>query len=194
MTVRSFLRDPVRPVVFLPVYFGYERIVEANTYISRALGGAEEEGELARPAAVVCECCASASARCTSTSASRSGSTTCSTAHLPKWREQRFDDDTRLPAVNALVDELAHVHHARHQRRRGGHAHQPAGDGAAGHAARRAAGERAAAPARPVPRSCCAPRPTARASRSPTPRRPRSSNTASRSRSFRACRTSWATW
>src|SRR6185312_8694668 len=28
MTVRSFLRDPSRPIVFLPVYFGYERIVE----------------------------------------------------------------------------------------------------------------------------------------------------------------------
>jgi glycerol-3-phosphate O-acyltransferase len=27
--------------------------------------------------------------------------------HLPKWREQRFEDDTRLPAVNALVSELA---------------------------------------------------------------------------------------
>jgi glycerol-3-phosphate O-acyltransferase len=27
--------------------------------------------------------------------------------HLPSWREQRFDDDTRLPAVNALVNDLA---------------------------------------------------------------------------------------
>ena len=28
-------------------------------------------------------------------------------AHLPQWREQQFDDDTRLPAVNALVGDLA---------------------------------------------------------------------------------------
>jgi glycerol-3-phosphate O-acyltransferase len=28
-------------------------------------------------------------------------------AHLPSWREQKFEDDTRLPAVNALVGELA---------------------------------------------------------------------------------------
>jgi glycerol-3-phosphate O-acyltransferase len=28
-------------------------------------------------------------------------------AALPSWREQRFDDDTRLPAVNALVGDLA---------------------------------------------------------------------------------------
>jgi len=38
MTVRSFLRDPVRPVVFMPVYFGYERIVEARTYIGELSG------------------------------------------------------------------------------------------------------------------------------------------------------------
>jgi glycerol-3-phosphate O-acyltransferase len=28
-------------------------------------------------------------------------------AALPRWRDQRFDDDTRLPAVNALVGDLA---------------------------------------------------------------------------------------
>jgi glycerol-3-phosphate O-acyltransferase len=38
MTVRSFLRDPKRPVVFVPVYFGYERVVESNTYISELSG------------------------------------------------------------------------------------------------------------------------------------------------------------
>src|SRR5690606_6852721 len=34
MTVRSYLRDPKRPVVFLPVYFGYEQLVESETYIA----------------------------------------------------------------------------------------------------------------------------------------------------------------
>ncbi|HYK25405.1 MAG TPA: glycerol-3-phosphate 1-O-acyltransferase PlsB, partial [Steroidobacteraceae bacterium] len=38
MTVRSFLRDPARPVVFVPVYFGYERIVEGATYIGELSG------------------------------------------------------------------------------------------------------------------------------------------------------------
>ena len=82
-------------------------------------------------------------------------------AQLPKWREQRFDDDTRLPAVNALVDELALAHHAGHQRGGRRHAHQPAGHGVAGHAARRDARERAAAPARPVPEAAARIRRTA---------------------------------
>jgi glycerol-3-phosphate O-acyltransferase len=106
MTVRSFLRDPVRPVVFVPVYFGYERIVEANTYISE-LSGAPKKKEswldLLLSLRVLRE---------------RFGTvhvnvgepirlTDMLDASLPRWREQRFDDDTRLPAVNALVGELA---------------------------------------------------------------------------------------
>jgi len=43
MTVRSFLRDPRRPVVFLPVYFGYERIVEGETYVSELSGKPKEK-------------------------------------------------------------------------------------------------------------------------------------------------------
>ena len=38
MTLRSYLRDPRRPVVFLPVYFGYERLVEGKTYINELSG------------------------------------------------------------------------------------------------------------------------------------------------------------
>jgi glycerol-3-phosphate O-acyltransferase len=38
MTVRSYLRKPRRPVVFIPVYFGYERIWEGATYISELSG------------------------------------------------------------------------------------------------------------------------------------------------------------
>ena len=43
MTVRSFLREPRRPLVFLPVYFGYERIVEGATYIGELSGQPKEK-------------------------------------------------------------------------------------------------------------------------------------------------------
>lgn len=43
MTVRSYLRKPVRPIVFMPVYFGYERIVEGRTYISELSGRAKNK-------------------------------------------------------------------------------------------------------------------------------------------------------
>jgi len=43
MTVRSYLRDPRRPIVFLPVYFGYERLVEGKTYIGELSGKPKEK-------------------------------------------------------------------------------------------------------------------------------------------------------
>ncbi|MGD1976765.1 MAG: glycerol-3-phosphate 1-O-acyltransferase PlsB, partial [Gammaproteobacteria bacterium] len=38
MTVRSFLRRPSRPLTFVPVYFGYERLLEGESYISELSG------------------------------------------------------------------------------------------------------------------------------------------------------------
>jgi glycerol-3-phosphate O-acyltransferase len=38
MTVRSFLRDTRRPVAYVPVYFGYDRLLEAETYIDELQG------------------------------------------------------------------------------------------------------------------------------------------------------------
>ena len=43
MTLRSYLKDPTRPVVFMPVYFGYERIVEGRTYIGELSGRPKEK-------------------------------------------------------------------------------------------------------------------------------------------------------
>jgi glycerol-3-phosphate O-acyltransferase len=43
MTVRSYVRDPKRPVVFMPVYFGYERIAEGRTYIGELSGRPKEK-------------------------------------------------------------------------------------------------------------------------------------------------------
>jgi glycerol-3-phosphate O-acyltransferase len=43
MTVRAYVRRPVRPVVFVPIYFGYERLVEGRTYIGELSGQPKEK-------------------------------------------------------------------------------------------------------------------------------------------------------
>ena len=43
MTVRGYVRTPERPVVFVPVYFGYERLVEGRTYIGELSGQPKEK-------------------------------------------------------------------------------------------------------------------------------------------------------
>jgi glycerol-3-phosphate O-acyltransferase len=38
MTVRSYLRQPTGPLTFIPVYFGYERLLEGESYVSELSG------------------------------------------------------------------------------------------------------------------------------------------------------------
>ncbi|MDX1498872.1 MAG: glycerol-3-phosphate 1-O-acyltransferase PlsB [Woeseiaceae bacterium] len=44
MTVNSYIRHPRRPIAFVPVYFGYERLIEGDSFISE-LGGEKKESE-----------------------------------------------------------------------------------------------------------------------------------------------------
>ncbi|MDX1589110.1 MAG: glycerol-3-phosphate 1-O-acyltransferase PlsB [Oleiphilaceae bacterium] len=39
MTVRSYLRDPKKPIVFVPVYFGYEKVLEGRSYMGELQSG-----------------------------------------------------------------------------------------------------------------------------------------------------------
>jgi glycerol-3-phosphate O-acyltransferase len=43
MTLRSFLRESQRPVVFQPVYIGYERIMEGDSYVGELSGKPKEK-------------------------------------------------------------------------------------------------------------------------------------------------------
>src|SRR5690606_19834845 len=46
MTVRAFLRRPRRPVVFQPVYIGYEKLMEARSYQAELSGKAKKKESL----------------------------------------------------------------------------------------------------------------------------------------------------
>ncbi|MGC4028868.1 MAG: glycerol-3-phosphate 1-O-acyltransferase PlsB [Steroidobacteraceae bacterium] len=46
MTLRSYLRQPRRPVVFVPVYLGYERIMEVDSYVGELSGQPKEKETL----------------------------------------------------------------------------------------------------------------------------------------------------
>ena len=106
MTVRSFLQEPVRPVVFVPVYFGYERLVEGSTYISELSGRPKEKESvlgLLKSWRVLKE---------------RFGKVYVNLGepvplerildrHDDRWRAQPYDDERRPPWVGEAVDELA---------------------------------------------------------------------------------------
>lgn len=46
MTVRSFLRDANKPVAFVPVYIGYEKVIEARSYIGEMHGAKKKKESL----------------------------------------------------------------------------------------------------------------------------------------------------
>ena len=106
MTVRSFLRDPSRPVVFIPVYFGYERIVEGTTYIGELSGKPKEKESIA------------GLIRTLRRLRERFGQVHVNLGEPIKltelldrydadWRSRAIEDDTRVPWVAEAVDDLA---------------------------------------------------------------------------------------
>jgi len=44
MTVHSYIKNPKRPIVFVPIYFGYEKLIEGDSFISE-LSGTEKKKE-----------------------------------------------------------------------------------------------------------------------------------------------------
>ena len=46
MTVRAYLRTPERPVMFQPIYVGYERLVEGSSYIAELSGKSKKSESL----------------------------------------------------------------------------------------------------------------------------------------------------
>ncbi|MCX7035942.1 MAG: glycerol-3-phosphate 1-O-acyltransferase PlsB [Proteobacteria bacterium] len=106
MTVRSFLRQPVRPVVFVPVYFGYERVMEVDSYVGELSGKPKQKESfmgLVRSLRRLRE---------------RFGRVHVNLGepvhlnellnqHQADWRQQPVDDQGRAPWVAPVVDELA---------------------------------------------------------------------------------------
>jgi glycerol-3-phosphate O-acyltransferase len=107
MTVRSYLREPVRPVVFIPVYFGYERILEGPTYIGELSGKPKQKESVLGLLRGI--------RRLSRQRLGRVHVNLGEPVHLnalleqsaPGWRDQVFDDQNRAPWVGALVDALA---------------------------------------------------------------------------------------
>jgi len=105
MTVRSYLGAPVRPVMFQPIYVGYERLVEGASYTAELSGQkkkSESLGDLFKVFSVLKQ---------------RYGKVHVSFAepiflddllnrHDPDWRETSADSEKKPPWLNTLVDEL----------------------------------------------------------------------------------------
>jgi glycerol-3-phosphate O-acyltransferase len=107
MTVRSYLREPHRPVVFVPVYFGYERILEGPTYIGELSGKPKEKESVLGLMRSLRRLSRERLGRVHVNLGEPVHLDALLDNHAPGWRAHEFDDQNRPPWVGALVDELA---------------------------------------------------------------------------------------
>ena len=105
MSVRSYLNAPVRPIMFQPVYIGYERLVEGDSYTTELSGKAKRSEKLSDLTKVF------------GIARHNYGEAHVSlgepiyldellSEHDPQWRDAIDNSDARPAWINALVDDL----------------------------------------------------------------------------------------
>ncbi|HEX3849199.1 MAG TPA: glycerol-3-phosphate 1-O-acyltransferase PlsB [Steroidobacteraceae bacterium] len=104
MTVRAYLREPRRPVVFMPVYFGYERVVEGRTYIGELSGAPKEKESVLGLIKGVISVLRSKLGKVHVNLGAPIHLEELLQSHHPDWRA---DPDTRAPWVGEAIGELA---------------------------------------------------------------------------------------
>ncbi len=109
MTARSFLRDADRAVVFVPVYFGYERLVEGETYIGE-LSGRPKRSESLMGFMRSLKALRSQFGKVYVNFGAPIDLAGLLDEHQPDWRQLEYDDDERpawlVPAVSDLADRI----------------------------------------------------------------------------------------
>jgi glycerol-3-phosphate O-acyltransferase len=105
MTVRGFLKSQTRPVMFQPIYVGYERLVEGKSYTAELSGQPKKTESLADLLKI------------SSVLKKRYGKVHVSFAapvfldnlldsHAPGWRDNPLEDEHKPSWLNPLVSEL----------------------------------------------------------------------------------------
>ncbi|MAL99710.1 MAG: glycerol-3-phosphate 1-O-acyltransferase [Alteromonadaceae bacterium] len=106
MTVRSFLRDHRKPIVFIPVYVGYEKVLEGRSYLGELKGRKKENENVFG---------LFKSLKNLRNSFGRVSVNFGDPIHLsrtldqvkPDWREVEYDEDYRPHWLTQAVDTLA---------------------------------------------------------------------------------------
>jgi glycerol-3-phosphate O-acyltransferase len=106
MTVRGYLREPVRPVIFVPVYFGYERLVEGETYIDE-LSGRPKEKESVLGLLKTLPLLRRKFGKVHVSLGEPIALGELLDRHNPSWQGAPLTDESRPVWFNALIDELA---------------------------------------------------------------------------------------
>jgi len=105
MTVNSYVNNPKVPVVFIPVYFGYEKLIEGSSFISE-MGGAAKQKEslfgLIRSVRALSQYFGKVYVNI----GEPVRLDELLDSHKPDWRENHSSVDERPAWLNQVIDEL----------------------------------------------------------------------------------------
>lgn len=106
ITVRAFLRNPSRPVLFQPVYIGYERLAEGNAYISE-LSGQQKKPESLSDLRNVINILRKNYGQVAVSFGQPIELEKLLEQHQPDWRSQDLNTQGRPAWLTAAIDDLA---------------------------------------------------------------------------------------
>lgn len=105
MSVHSFLRDAPKPIVFLPVYIGYEKLFEGRTYVSELLGKPKKKESLWDLLLTVRELKKNFGKAHVSFGEPIKLAQVLDLAH-PGWRSEQVQDDERPDWLHSAIEDL----------------------------------------------------------------------------------------
>ena len=106
MTVRSFLRDHNKPIVFVPVYVGYEKVMEGRSYLGELRGKKKQKESIFSLVRTVRQLGSSFGRVAVNFGEAIHLSELLDDAH-PSWRDEAYDSDYRPAWLGGAVDRLA---------------------------------------------------------------------------------------
>lgn len=106
MTVRSFLRDHRKPIVFVPVYIGYEKVMEGRSYLGELRGKKKQKENVFALAKTVRKLSKSFGRVAVNFGEAIPLADVLDQTH-DSWRQEAYDSEYRPPWLNKAVDELA---------------------------------------------------------------------------------------
>src|SRR5699024_10510029 len=106
ITVRAFLRNPTKPVMFQPVYIGYERLAEGSSYIAE-LSGQQKKPESLSDFRNLINILRKNYGEVTVSFGEPIQLAELLDGHEVEWRAQTADSSSKPPWLNQVVDDLA---------------------------------------------------------------------------------------
>ncbi|MBW7472729.1 glycerol-3-phosphate 1-O-acyltransferase PlsB [Marinobacter sp. M216] len=106
MTVRSFLRDHRKPIVFVPVYIGYEKVMEGRSYLGELRGKKKQKENVFALAKTVRKLSNSFGRVAVNFGEAIPLADVLDEVH-DSWRQEAYDSEYRPPWLKEAVDQLA---------------------------------------------------------------------------------------